>query len=70
MSARNQTDNIFETSRWRASVANVANTFENLAVLIHLPQLALCLGFIAPMDHQIVDHQTNARPDTKSVLCE
>lgn len=46
----------------------VADAFEDFTILIHLPQLALRIRLVAAMDHQIVDHEADARPDAEAVF--
>ena len=59
----------FPVSSQRCSRAAVmANAFDDLAVPIHLAQLALSLGGIATVDHQIVDNQANASLNTEAVF--
>jgi hypothetical protein len=46
----------------------MADAIENLTALIHLPQFPLRVGFVAAVNHQVIDDQTNTRPDAKSVF--
>ena len=48
----------------------VANTVEDLAVVVDLPQLALGIMFIGTMDHQIIDNHTLPGPDPERVFYE
>jgi hypothetical protein len=49
-------------------IAVMANALDDLAVPIHLAQLALSFLRIAPVDHQVVDYQANASPNTEAVF--
>jgi hypothetical protein len=48
----------------------MANTFDNLAIVVHLPQLALGFMLVAAMDHQIIHNYTEAGADTKCIFYE
>ncbi|MEI8162579.1 MAG: hypothetical protein WCI19_05545 [Betaproteobacteria bacterium] len=48
----------------------MANTFDYLAVVVHLPQFALGVMFIATMNHQIVHDHAEAGLDTKGIFNE
>jgi hypothetical protein len=52
----------------RLSIATVADALDDLAVPIHLTQLALSLFRVAPVDHQVVDYEADARLYTEAVF--
>src|SRR2546421_3898104 len=45
--------------------------FQDLAVQVHLPELSLGIGFVAPVNHEVLDHQalrgTDAKPEFRGV---
>jgi len=48
----------------------MANTFDNLATVVHLPQLALGIELIAAVNHQVIDNHAEAGTDTKGIFYE
>jgi hypothetical protein len=48
----------------------MANTLDNLAIVIHLPQLALGIVFIATVNHQIIHNHAKTGTDTECVFYE
>jgi hypothetical protein len=48
----------------------MANTIDDLAVVVDLPQLALGVMFINTVDHQIIDNHTLSGPDPERVFYE
>jgi hypothetical protein len=53
-----------------ANAAVMADAFDDLAVVIHLPQLALGIEFVAAVDHQVVHHHAEPRPDLECIFHE
>jgi hypothetical protein len=48
----------------------MANTVDDLAVVVDLPQLALGVVFVAAMDHQIIHDHSLPGPDPERVFYE
>jgi hypothetical protein len=48
----------------------MANTVDDLAVVVDLPQLALGVEFIDTMDHKIIDDHSLPGPDSECVFYE
>ncbi|MBK8119562.1 MAG: hypothetical protein IPK39_10500 [Sulfuritalea sp.] len=48
----------------------MADTFDYLATVVDLPQLALSIVLVAAMDHQIVHNHAKTRPNTKRIFHE
>lgn len=48
----------------------MTNTFDDLAVVIHLPQLALGVVFVATMNHQIIHNHAETGSNPKCIFYE
>jgi hypothetical protein len=48
----------------------MAYALDYLAVVIHLPQLALGIEFVATVNHEIIHYHAEARTDTKCIFYE
>ena len=46
----------------------MANTLENLAALIHLPQFALRIRLVLTMNQEVINDQADPGADTKSIF--
>jgi hypothetical protein len=48
----------------------MTNTLDDLAIVVHLPQFALGVVFIATVDHQIVHNHAQTGTNTKCIFYE
>jgi hypothetical protein len=48
----------------------MANAFDNLAIVVHLPQLALSVVLIATVNHQVIHNHAKAGANTKRIFYE
>jgi len=69
-SANDEVRDFLEAGHRHANAAVVANTLDDLAVVIDLPQLALSLVFIAAMNHQIIHNHALAGANTECIFYE
>jgi hypothetical protein len=69
-SANNDVRNFLETRHRHANAAVMTYTVDDLAVVIHLTQLALGLVLIAAVNHQIIHNHAEASADTKCIFFE
>ncbi len=69
-SANNEVGDFLEAGNRDSDSAVVANTVDDLATMVDLPQLALGLEFVAAMDHQIIDDHPKARTNPKCIFLE
>ena len=69
-SANDDVGDFLETGHRHPNATVMANTFDDLAVVVHLPQLALGLVLVATMDHQIIHNHAKARADTECIFYE
>lgn len=69
-SANYEVCHFLEAGHRYANAAMVANTIDDLAVVVDLPQLALGVMFIDTMDHQIIDNHALPGPDPERVFYE
>lgn len=69
-SANDEVCDFLEAGHRDPNAAVVANTFQNLAIVIHLPQLALGFVLVAAMDHQIIHNHPKPGLDTKCIFYE
>jgi hypothetical protein len=69
-SANNEVCDFLEAGYRYANATVMANTLDDLAIVVDLPQLALSLVLIAAMNHQIIHNHAKAGADTECIFYE
>ncbi|OHC71575.1 MAG: hypothetical protein A3H93_00725 [Rhodocyclales bacterium RIFCSPLOWO2_02_FULL_63_24] len=69
-SPNDKISDFLEAGHRHPNAAAMANALYDLAIVIHLPQLALSVELVAAMNHQIIHNHAKSGADTKCIFYE